>query len=362
MEKPTTTKKKTAEKKTSIKSVKTVKEKTLPKKEDFLEKISGLSIRPYIEDTYQNMGLEDYGMVLFPGTSQEEQLAAIERNGQVRYITGLDEFAPEIQNIKDSEKKDAVIRKIRQVVSELEKQFKSNVIDPDDPEFWNKVEQLKPNNEAFFSEISLRCGNEPTFLRPKEDPFDLIKFMAIEAGGFPLVAKSYEDAQAMSKAPKWYLDKEEDTVSTRTEYKKLRNKAIGVLDDLYAKNPIKLLYVTKILETHSARYKKSTPIDVLYEALDEYISGNGNENKKGAAASSFIKTGTLDMETLKLRAIVKDASFYKFINLKPDGMLYHTKKNSMLGRNVSDVVEFLKNPMNEDVLADLLAEVEEYWT
>jgi len=360
MTKPTTEEKKVTKGRPKKQKATTVNE-TAVKEVNFLDKISGISIRPYIEENYANMGLEDYGMVLFPGTSQEEQLAAIERNGQVRYITGLDEFAPEVQNIKNPEKREAIIRKIRQVVSILEKQFKSNVIDPDDPEFWNKVEQLKPSNEKFFSEISVRCGNEPTYLKPKEDPFDLIRFMAIEAGGFPLVAKSYEDAQAMSKAPKWYLDKEEDTVSTRTEYKKLRNKAIGVLDDLYAKNPTKLLYVTKILETHSARYKKSTPIDVLYETLDEYIAGNSNEPKKGAAAQLLINTGQQDMETLKLRAIVKDASFYKFITLKPDGMLYHTKKNNMLGRNISDVVEFLKNPMNEDVLADLLSEVEEYW-
>ena len=360
MTKPTTEEKKVTKGRPKKQKATTVNE-TAVKEVNFLDKISGISIRPYIEENYQNMGLEDYGMVLFPGTSQEEQLAAIERNGQVRYITGLDEFAPEVQNIKNPEKREAIIRKIRQVVSILEKQFKSNVIDPDDPEFWNKVEQLKPNNEKFFSEISVRCGNEPTYLKPKEDPFDLIRFMAIEAGGFPLVAKSYEDAQAMAKAPKWYLDKEEDTVSTRTEYKKLRNKAIGVLDDLYSKNPTKLLYVTKILETHSARYKKSTPIDVLYETLDEYIAGNSNEPKKGAAAQALINTGQQDMETLKLRAIVKDASFYKFITLKPDGMLYHTKKNNMLGRNISDVVEFLKNPMNEDVLADLLSEVEEYW-
>ena len=32
-----------------------------------------------------------------------------------------------------------------------------------------------------------------------------------------------------------------------------------------------------------------------------------------------------------------------------------------MARNVSDVLEFLKNPLNEDVLADLLTEVEKYW-
>jgi hypothetical protein len=33
----------------------------------------------------------------------------------------------------------------------------------------------------------------------------------------------------------------------------------------------------------------------------------------------------------------------------------------MLGRNPSDVVEFLKNPLNEDVLKDLNNNVERLW-
>ena len=67
------------------------------------------------------------------------------------------------------------------------------------------------------------------------------------------------------------------------------------------------------------------------------------------------------METLKLKALVKDASFYKIISLKADGMLYHSATSTMLGRNVSDVVTYLKNPLNEDVLVRLMGEVENYW-
>ena len=32
-----------------------------------------------------------------------------------------------------------------------------------------------------------------------------------------------------------------------------------------------------------------------------------------------------------------------------------------MGRNVSDVVEFLKNPLNEDILDDLIKTCEKYW-
>ena len=82
-----------------------------------------ISVKPYVDNTAENMGLENYGFAIYPGTYQEEQLAAIERNGVVRYVTGLDEFAPEVQNITSDDKKNAVITNIRFVVKELEQQL-----------------------------------------------------------------------------------------------------------------------------------------------------------------------------------------------------------------------------------------------
>lgn len=327
---------------------------------DILSKVGKIQIKPYIDPNSENMGLEDYRMVVFPGVTHEEQLAAIERNGVVRYITGLDEFATEVQNIPDISQKKAIIKNIRIVVADLEQRLATNVLNIDDTDFWNKVTLLRPENIKFWEKITMRVGNEPVHLSPLKDPYDLIKLMAIEAGGFDLIAKSYEDAQAKAKPPKFYLDKETQTVSTKTIYKKLRNRAIRHLDELYSKNPKKLLYVTKVVDANSSTYKTHTPIDILYEACDEYIAGNSGEKPK-ISAQRFIDTCSLDMETVKLKALVKDASFFRMISLKPDGMLYHTKSSALLGRNVADVVEFLKNPLNEDLLVKLLGEVESLW-
>jgi hypothetical protein len=35
--------------------------------------------------------------------------------------------------------------------------------------------------------------------------------------------------------------------------------------------------------------------------------------------------------------------------------------STMLGRNLSDVAEYLKNPLNEEILIDLTKKVEKYW-
>lgn len=335
------------------------------KKEDLFKKMfdstGKISIKPFIDPEKENMGLEDYGMVVFPGIFHEEQLAAIDRHGVIRFITGLDEFAPEVQRIADEEKKQAVILNIRNIVAHLEKMLATNVIKVEDEDFWDKVKLLRPDNHEFWEKISLRCGNEPMYLNPKEDPYDLIKMVAIEAGGFDLVAKSYEDAMAKPVPPRFYFDKEVHTVSTKTTYKKLRNKAIGLLDGVAGKSSKKLMYITKVLDVNSTSYKNHTPVDIMYEVLDDFINGQGVESDKSKAAQRFIDTAKMSMEDLKLRALVKDASFYKVISPKADGMLYHTATATMLGRNVSDVVEYLKSPVNEDMLVKVLSEIEKYW-
>ena len=328
---------------------------------DMFTKVGKINVKPFIDNTKENMGLENYGMAVFPGIYHEEQLASIERHGVERFITGLDEFAPEVQNIKDPEQKAAVIYNIRSVITHLEKLLATNVISIDDDEFWNKVSLLRPDNKEFWGKISIRCGNDPVTLEPGKDPYDLVKFMAIEAGGFDLIAKSHEDGMAKSVAPKFFLDKEVYTVSSRTTYKRLRNKAIGLLDSISNSNVTKLLYITKAIDSSSISYKTHTPADILYDVMDDYINGHGVEANKKKAAEYFILTAELGMETLKLKALVKDASFLKIINLKPDGMLYHTSSSVMLGRNVSDVISFLKSPLNEDLLMKLLKEIEDYW-
>jgi len=170
-----------------------------------------------------------------------------------------------------------------------------------------------------------------------------------------------EDARAKAVPPKFYLDKEEETVMVRTEYKKLRNKALSELQKLFDKNSTKLFYIAKVVDINSTQYRKSTPNDVIYENMDNYIAGLGGESNKERAAKTFMDTAIMDMETLKIKSIVRDSVFFKYIVNKADGYIYHTKTNALLGRNVSDVVEHLKNPLNEDILKDLNAACEKYW-
>jgi uncharacterized coiled-coil protein SlyX len=323
-------------------------------------KKSSIAIRPFFDPMVDNMGLQKYGLSLFDGAFHEESIACLEINGIKRYITGLNEFAPEVKSLP-LEDQEAKTTQIRAVVAELEKQLAANVIDPKDEQFWNKVKLLRPDNNDFWDKIKIRCGNEPLYLEPEKDPYDLIRLYAIEAGGFSIVAKSLEEARRMPTPPKFYLDKLEETASIQTEVKKLRNKALAELQKLFDKNQNKLMYVAKVLDPNSAQYKKSTPNDVIYDNMDKYINGELVDKDKRKTGQRFLDAANLDMESLKIRAIIKDAGYFKFISPKADGFIYHMKTGTMMGRTPTDAAEFLRNPLNEEVLIDLQKSVEKYW-
>jgi hypothetical protein len=99
----------------------------------------------------------------------------------------------------------------------------------------------------------------------------------------------------------------------------------------------------------------------LYQNMDRYINGETVDTDKKKTAQLFLDVCNLDPETLKLKAVVKDATYYKYLSLRGDGMIYHMDSGTALGKNVSHVVEYLKNPLNEEILNGLLKKVEKTW-
>jgi Tfp pilus assembly protein PilP len=95
--------------------------------------------------------------------------------------------------------------------------------------------------------------------------------------------------------------------------------------------------------------------------MDDYINGKSVDRDKKKTAARFLEVSGYDMETLKLRAIVKDGNYYKTIATRGDGNIYHMKTGAMLGKTPSDVIEYLKNPLNDEILMDMVKTVEQYW-
>lgn len=345
-----------------------------------------LTIKPYISGL-PNAGLENHDMVVADGAQHKELLGLVERNGVKCYLTGLNESAKEVVGIIDTEKREAVIRDIRKTIVFLENQIGGNhAITEDDiderdekgkttgklnSKFWSKVGTFisqapdkfdDKNNriETFWDKVEIKCGNNPVYLDPT-NAHDLILIYAIKAGGFTIVAPSLEAARTAVEVPKFYLDCEEETAGIKTELKKLRNKAGSELQKLFDKDSTKLFYVTKLCAMNSLSYRKSTSLDVMYDDCDKYINGETVDKNKKLTAEKFLDYCKSDLATLRVQAIVRDATEMHLLTFKQDGQLYYNKTGTPMGKGVFDVVAFLQNPLNADILNTISSEVEEEW-
>jgi len=343
------------------KIVETIPIDVLEEMKDTYRDVGTIAVRPYVNANKENMGLEKYNYVLFPGTYQMEDMACVVFRGKMRYLNGLDEFASSVQAISNKERKAAKILQIRTIVAQLEDEKTFNHISVDDKDFWNKVETFRPDNSEIWGNMSLKCSNEPLFLDPIKNTEHLLTLLAIENGGYPGIAKSFEDAKTGPRDKKWYLDKQSDTVGTRTTSSKVKNQALSVLEELSEENPRKLLFIAKLTDANSMQYNYGTLSSVIYDNMDMFITGQGAESNIKRSANLFLSYSEMGMGELKIRSLIKDASFYKDIITKGDGLIYTKSDNTMLGRNTSEVYEYLVNPLNESVLDALMLKVETTW-
>ena len=130
---------------------------------------------------------------------------------------------------------------------------------------------------------------------------------------------------------------------------------------LYDENQDKLFYVTKMIDAHSYEYVRSTPIDVLYENMDAYINGLGDEKSTTTAASTFIAVANDSMENLTLRTLIKDSTYYQFMTNDNRGWIIESETKVKLGKSNEEILEFFKNPLNEEILDRMLSQVKNYW-
>jgi hypothetical protein len=102
-------------------------------------------------------------------------------------------------------------------------------------------------------------------------------------------------------------------------------------------------------------------MDILYDDCDKYINGETVDKNKKMTAEKFIDYCKQPLADLRVQAIVRDATEMHLLTFKQDGQLYYNKTGTPMGKGVNDVVKFLENPLNNDVLTNITEEVEEEW-
>jgi hypothetical protein len=319
-----------------------------------------VTVRAFIDPKAKNMGLEKYNLALFEETSQKEPIRQIIQHGKERFITGLNPFAPEILEM-DEDERSVLEAEMREHVSYLEKTLNNNPVDVKDKEFWSKVELLHPSNTKFFSGIDLELENKPKGLQISKNPEHYLLWVLIKNGAFNFCAASYEDAEMAPRKPKFFLDEGAATISSKNEFEILKARASSKLLHMYENSKTKLLFITKVLDHNGSSYRYSTDKELLYQEMNNYLKAESvSASVRQKANERFLKMADLRIEDLKMKALIKDALFFRFIEEKPD-RTYATKEGVGLGRTLLDIESFLLQGKNEDIKNLLIEKVEEQW-
>lgn len=345
---------------------------------------STVSIKPYVSGQ-PNMGLEKYEEATFPGAIQPDRVFCDTKGNIKTYRTGLNEFAASVQSMTNKVEKEAKIKSIRETVAFLENTANANfLVNKDncmdgfgtkDDKFWENVTMFKSvcvdkkdaqgdRIPTYWDGIELPLTNEGRVLDLK-DPHDLAIYHIIQDNGFGMVANSLQ--QAISDTGyKFYLHQVEDVAAIKTEFKKLRNKAGAYLEYMLEKDPTELFYMAKLCAPlGSSTYKQGgdayTPNDQLYEDLCNFIEGKTVEHDSNVAVREFLKNYLLSKHDKKLKCVLKDAIELRLIALKGNGQLYYLKNNDMLGKNIEEAIEHLKNPLYSTTWIDLESVVSTIW-
>jgi len=354
-------------------------------------KIKGLvSIKPYVSEK-PNMGHEKYDEVLFPGTAQMDSVMCLTRDNIKTYITGLNEYSADIQSIRNDDEKLAKIRAIRETVAYMENAANANFkVSPKDcmnnygkisergeslDTFWDNVTMFQSvcvdkfdargnRIESYWDKLHVDLNNDGRALN-LDDVHDLAIYHVISAGGFGLIAPSYLFLP-YQKDKYQDLHKTEDVATIKTEFPILKNKAAGILENMRVSGDNKLFYMAIMCAPQgAAQYKMgsfaATPQLQLYADLDTYLSGKAGIGIK-EAVNTFLKYNEMKIDEIENRCYVKVATELRLIDLKHNGQLCYLKKDANLGKNLEDIVSYLGNPLNQEILDHLRDSIVYEWT
>lgn len=319
-----------------------------------------IAIKPYVDPKAPNaVGLENYGMVVFPGTQHMEPLIFTTIGNKRIYKNGLNENADSIKSIVNEKTRLNKIKKIRETVAYLEKLVNYNDLDIDAPNFWDLVKTFRPDNVEYHKTISLKLNNDDMPLFPEKDTAHLVLLHCILEGGFDSVAPDLETCKLKGK--KWYLSIENDIQeSISTDTRKI-NRSKGLLEELYNEKNHRLVYISKILVPEASKFKLTSSRDAIYNSIDAYLEGQKTQKDKLKAIDVFEATLSLDDEELMCRAVVTDCYMFRIFSTSKNGV-YHKESNRFLGTNTSEVVETLLEPQNEDLYSMILDQLKSrYW-
>lgn len=270
--------------------------------------MSSVTIKQIAPDPTQNlMGLENFGLSVFPGCST---------GFEIPWINGKPNIGLEGKNDK-----------------ELKDKFEK---------FWGvKFDSAEGKTFLANYEISLRHDIES--FAPENNTKDEWDLHILRVNkGMGLVAVDEESFEKIAvNTFKFRITDENRELEQKVTKKQTTVKALSKLGELFDSNTNRLVLLAKYLYPAGSGIAKKT---LAFSKLEELITQNISNAEK------FIEASKLEPEYINTVVKVKDAMFRGIIRVGQDGRYMLSMTGTVLGRNEEEVIQYCLNPANSDIV------------
>lgn len=202
------------------------------------------------------------------------------------------------------------------------------------------VDFNSPQGLEFLSNYQININHEDNFFNVNNVESEFIIHILKHNGGMGIVALDANDA---SVEP-FVLQDEGKDMKIKVDKSKVEAEAISTLLNLQKKSPTKLEVIAKYIFDNVSSI---TNPEIAFTRMFERLTGP----KKHDMCLEFLSIYATDMETVEVTVLVKEA-IAKNVIRHMNGFYENYADRTKLGRNMTEIVNFLKNPANSDILGN----------
>jgi len=265
------------------------------------------------------------------------------------YVTGLEERHIKYSKHFSEEEIKILLKQQKEDRKALEDAYGKERLAPTNHYFWEGKSAFRLNNEVLGMFFDTR------------EPEHLLLYWKIMGGGYDdEIGPTHSSAAA--RALPFYMTESEEEAERRGEATGHKVKAFSLLEELKDKKSAEdMLWLAWILHPANRGYTKATPPATLYQAHAEFIEGLLKTKSKKSCPKQFIEAVTLiktDRTRAIAQAVVHAGDYLGIIFPDKEGKIRMKGSETILGKELMEVVDTLLKPANYKELEALRDEVE----
>jgi hypothetical protein len=286
-----------------------------------------IEVKQAPDQSAQSIGLDKYNRSKFPKVFEIMQPG---RTPDGRWVTGLDDKAISLNQIKDPVLQAQRREEIRELREELERL--TNLDLSATSKYW----------ESYFVKIVDKLALNFDLAN------DRIKYYVLLANEYAapeLEARNNPDLVNT----KFYVHRTETEEGSKAIKSKERDKAIANLYNM-SENQDKLTLIGKyVLGT---KVKNGMSSNSIYNILRDHLAND----KDGTIVRKFNDATSKTIEELQYKLVIDDAVAKHVIRIREG---YYQRGNATYGKSMKEVVKYLSSPENANEFASIKEELEE---